>query len=452
MIALPNFPLDSIPVRRWKAMARIPEEEIERLKREVSLRGLVEAAGVELARHGGNGDLVGRCVFHEEESPSLVVTESKGLFHCFGCGAGGDAIEWVRRTRGVSFRHAVELLREGGPLPLVAGPVKRSSAAQLGGLVEAGMNDAAMRLAVTAFYHETLKADAEALGYLEKRGLRSAEAIERFKLGYANRTLGYRLPEKSRVEGAELRGRLQALGFVRASGHEHFAGSLVVPIFDEAGQVAGMYGRKVHENLRAGTPRHLYLPGPHRGVWNWEALRASAEVVLCEALLDALTFWCAGYRNVTASYGVEGFTADHAEAFRRYGVERVLIAYDRDAAGDRAAEALAERLIGAGVECFRIQFPRGTDANAFALAAADPVDALGTAIRRAAWLGGQPSAVSPATPERSLPTPDATHSEESEEPPPAARPPLAAPRAAETSGPDAHCVIRSIVNTQFGPS
>ena len=65
-----------------------------------------------------------------------------------------------------------------------------------------------------------------------------------------------------------------------------------------------MYGRKITTNLRAGTPLHLYLPGPHRGVWNEEALEASKEIILCESLIDALTFWCAGFRNVTASYGV----------------------------------------------------------------------------------------------------------------------------------------------------
>ena len=68
--------------------------------------------------------------------------------------------------------------------------------------------------------------------------------------------------------------------------------------------------------------------------------RRSQEVILCEALIDALTFWGAGFRNVTASYGVEGFTADHLALFKHYGIERVFIAYDRDEAGDRAAEQL----------------------------------------------------------------------------------------------------------------
>ena len=82
-----------------------------------------------------------------------------------------------------------------------------------------------------------------------------------------------------------------------------------------------MYGRKINDNLREGTVYHLYLPGPHRGVWNLDALAASEDVILCESLIDALSFWVAGYRNVTASYGVEGFTKDHLEAFARHGTK-----------------------------------------------------------------------------------------------------------------------------------
>ncbi|HTX01676.1 MAG TPA: CHC2 zinc finger domain-containing protein, partial [Acidimicrobiales bacterium] len=93
-------------------MARIAEEEIERLKREVDLVALVEAAGVVLERTGA--DVRGRCPFHDDTTPSLVVTPEKGLWHCLGaCQAGGSAIDWVMRRDGVSFRHAVELLRDG---------------------------------------------------------------------------------------------------------------------------------------------------------------------------------------------------------------------------------------------------------------------------------------------------------------------------------------------------
>jgi hypothetical protein len=174
---------------------------------------------------------------------------------------------------------------------------------------------------------------------------------------------------------------------LRKSGHEHLNGSLVVPIFDEHGRVVEMYGRKLRDDLRPGTPTHLYLPGPHAGVWNTHALSASKEVILCEALIDALTFWCAGFRNVTTSYGIEGFTEAHLEAFKKHGTEKVLIAYDRDDAGNAAAKKLAEKLCDAGIEVFRVNFPRGMDANEYALKVQPAAQSLAAAVRSAEWLG-----------------------------------------------------------------
>ena len=393
-------------------MARIPEAEIERLKREIALERLVEARGVALKRKGA--DLVGRCPFgtHADAEPSFVVTPAKNLWHCFGCQQGGSVIDWVMRVEGVSFRHAVELLRDDNAslvtaaMIVPAGPrtrltreglgVKRSTVPRLESPVDLKVDDRELMRQVIDYYHETLKESPAALSYLEKRGLRSEEAIDRFKLGYANRTLGYRLPQKNRVAGAESRGRLQQLGILRESGHEHFNGSLVIPIFDEHGHVAEVYGRKIVRGLHPDIALHLYLPGPHRGVWNIEALQASKEIILCEALIDALTFWCAGYRNVTTSYGVEGFTGDHLAAFKCYGTERVLIAYDRDDAGERAAEALAEKLIACGIECFRIHFPKGMDANEYALTVKPAEKSLGVLIRSAIWMGGPGSADVPS--------------------------------------------------------
>ena len=369
-------------------MARIPEDEVERLKREVSVQRLAEARGIKLHRHGA--DLLGLCPFHDDRNPSLVITPAKNLWHCLGaCNAGGTAIDWVMRANGVSFRHAVELLREDY-LPLAAvpiQPVKHGTVRKLPPPVARDADDRELLLQVVSYYNETLKQSPEAMKYLESRGLKSPEIIERFRLGFANRTLGYRLPAKNRAAGAEMRGRLQTLGILRESGHEHFNGSLVIPVFNPAGDVMEMYGRKITPNLREGTPNHLYLPGEHAGVWNEEALAVSKEIILCEALIDALTFWVAGYRNVTASYGVNGFTADHRAAFEKHGIERVYIAYDRDEAGEKAAAALAEELMQMGIECFRVLFPKEMDANAYALKVTPAAKSLGVLLNKAQWLG-----------------------------------------------------------------
>jgi DNA primase catalytic core len=372
-------------------MARIAEEELERLKRETDLAGLVRARGVELEPHGK--DLLGLCPFHPDTSPSLVVTPEKNLWHCLGaCRTGGDVISWVMKAEGVSFRHAVAILQERYPSSAASKATNRSprpdTDTRLPSLItRQGVEDQELLNRVIGYYHDTLKKSPEALSYLEKRGLKPPEMIDRFKLGYANRTLGYRLPEKARKEGAQLRERLQRLGILRESGHEHFTGSVVIPVLDETGNVLEVYGRKIRDDLRKGTPYHLYLPGPHKGVWNREALQASREIILCESLIDALTFWCAGFRNVTASYGIEGFTEDHLEAFKRYGTERVLIAYDRDEAGERAAESLSRKLLREGIDCYRIQFPRGMDANEYALKVRPASKSLDLVIRNALWLG-----------------------------------------------------------------
>jgi DNA primase len=316
-----------------------------------------------------------------------VVTPGKNLFHCFGCGIGGGPVDWVMRKNGVSFRHAVELLREGVG-SITEGAVKHTTVRALPPPVSFEADDQVLLDQVVDYYHQTLKQSPEALAYLQARGLTDPALIDTFKLGYANRTLGLRLPNKQRKEGAEIRARLERIGLYRASGHEHFNGSLVIPVLNETGHTREVYGRKIIDNLRAGTPKHLYLPGPHKGVWNLDGIAGSGgEVILAEALIDAATFWVAGYRGVTAAYGVEGFTADHLAAFKRFDVRRVVIAFDRDEAGERGAAKVASQLLAEGIDCYRMLFPKGMDANAYALTVAPASKSLGVLIRKAEWLG-----------------------------------------------------------------
>jgi hypothetical protein len=308
-------------------------------------------------------------------------------------------------AQGVSFRLAVELLRQDSPAldsiapvsPLSSGrgPVGKSSSRKLPPIAEPSVEDHELAGAVIAHYAETLASSPEALGFLARRRIDHPEAVETLRLGYANRTLGYRLGPSQTKAGGALRARLQALGFLRSSGHEHFTGSLVVPVLDEHRRVGEVYGRKVAEQrLRSGTPLHLYLPGPHRGVFNLSAFADVDELIVTESLLDALSFWCAGYRHVTATYGTGGWTIEHAAAVQAYGIRRVLLAFDADEAGDKGAAAIAQELMGLGVECFRVELPRGADVNDVAVQAASPREALGRFLRKASWMGTGPS---PAT-------------------------------------------------------
>jgi DNA primase len=408
-------------------MPRIPEPELQRLREEVSVQRLVEAGGVELKKAGK--DWLGRCPWHDDREASLVVSPAKNLWHCFGCQIGGGPIDWVMKQRGVSFRHAVELLKADPPTSRLASrsdspgdrqsagtaarpgsslaaspaadpaaPVKRTTVRSLASPVALDADDQALLAQTVGYYHQRLKETPEALAYLAARGLDHPGVVDAFELGVADRTLGLRLPEKNRKDGAAIRERLQRIGILRDSGHEHFNGSLVIPVRDAAGQVVEVYGRKLRDDLRPGTPKHLYLPGPHAGVFNLAGVIAAGqrapgerEVILCEALIDALTFWCAGFANVTSAYGIEGFGEDILAAFKTHGIERVLIAYDRDEAGDRAAEKLAPRLIAEGLQVLRVLFPAGMDANEYARKFAPAAQALALVLRQAEWVGGAPA-------------------------------------------------------------
>tara|TARA_R100000027_G_scaffold17378_1_gene12559 strand:- start:3446 stop:6409 length:2964 start_codon:yes stop_codon:yes gene_type:complete len=377
-------------------MGRIPDTELDTLKSSVDLAALVRSKGIELKKHGSK-DLAGLSPFTDEKTPSFIVTPGKNLWHCMSSGQGGSVIDFVMHYDGVSFRQAVELLRTKNPsLYRSAAPVKKSTVPKLPSPIDlssvaSAKEDQTLFGQVLDYYAERLKENKAAVDYLKKRGLWNEEALERFRIGYADRTLGLTLPHKNRKDGAEIRTRLQLLGIYRDSGHEHFNGSLVFPIIDDGGAVSEIYGRKVG-NQKSGI-YHLYLPGPHAGIWNPDCLKAPAlsgskgEIILTESVIDALTFWVNGFRNVTCIWGTEGFTDEHLEAFRQHKTQRIYLAYDRDKAGDRATERDAERLGSHGIECFRVRFPAGMDANEYALKVSPSAKSLGVLLNSAEWLG-----------------------------------------------------------------
>ena len=366
-------------------MRRIPDDELQRLKRDVALADLCRDYGIELKPHGA--DLVGLCPFHDDHEPSFIVTPSKNLWNCLGaCGAGGDNLQLVMKKEGVSFRHAVEILqRKLGVVPDAA-ILKTHVGTQRAILVEPTdeLTDDALLAHVVEFYHQTFCNDPKAMQYLQKRGCFHPEAVKVFKLGYANRTLGYRVPEGT-AAGRKLRERLQRVGIYRESGHEHLSGCVVFPVLDAAGNAAEIYGRRlfVQSSLQTSAPKHLYLPGPHAGVWNAAALRGQTEWLLCESLMDALSLWCHGFRQVTASYGVHGFTPDHWALLKELKPDRVTICYDNDDAGNAAANELAQQLAPCGVKVWRLELPPHSDVNDFVRASQQPKDDLAALLAAA---------------------------------------------------------------------
>ena len=239
-------------------MARLSDADLAKLKNEVSLLRLVESQGYQPKKHGTKGDYVISCPFHDDKTPSMVISSKKNVFNCFGCGESGTVIDWVMKTQGVSFRHAVAVLQEDAGLVTEAKTVKRSTTKTLPPLA-AQADDQKLLQQVIDYYHQTLKQSPEALDYLASRGLKSTELIDTFKLGYANRTLAYRLPEKQYKAGKEIRTQLQGIGLLRQSGHEYFNGSIVVPVMDENGLITEAYGRKISGSRLRKAPHSICI-------------------------------------------------------------------------------------------------------------------------------------------------------------------------------------------------
>lgn len=356
-------------------MPRIADEEIQRLKSEVPLERLCQRYGIELKPTGKN--LVGFCPKHEDKTPSFIVTPEKNLWHCMGaCNEGGDNIRLITRMENVSFRHAVDILRQfAGTVPKAETVTTHTGTTHPILVRPEAMEDPDLFNCVIDFYHNNFLNIPNAAEYLKKRHCYHPDAVETFRLGYANRTLGYRIPG-STASGKQLKTRLQSLGLIRKSGHEHLSGSVVFPIFTTNGETKPiqMYGRKIKETLSRRTPRHLYLGKPLRGVWNAAALLDAQEWILCEALIDALSCWCHGHRNVTASYGKGNFTADHMDLVRKVRPRKIVIAYDNDPPSLAAAKELAPKLAAEGVHVHQVQLPPGADINEYVctLAAHNP--------------------------------------------------------------------------------
>ena len=375
-------------------MPMIPEDEIDLIKRNTDLAAVIRSRGVELKPQGH--DLVGLCPFHEDHDPSLRVTPGKGLWRCMSCGATGNVIQFVQRFDGVSFRHAFELLKSGKLSalsgPASGAPLKKSTVPRLdsplapdaAGSASSPQADQAALRQVVDYYHARLKENPAALGYLQKRGIKSEEAITTFKLGFVDRTLGLRLPQANRKEGAAIRERLTRLGILRDTGHEHLRGRIVFPVIAEDGEIGTIYGRAINKVEK--HERHLFLPGAQTGVWNPAALRAP-EVILTEGIIDALSFWCAGFKYVTTGYSAKALPGELFDALIAANVQRVFLAFDRDEAGDKGAEIVAAQLMARGVECRRVLFPHGQDANAYACQVQPAAKSLGVLLNAAQWLG-----------------------------------------------------------------
>ncbi len=319
-----------------------PPGFLEELRERVSLVETV-AHKVRLARRGR--EHTGLCPFHKEKTPSFTVSDDKGFYHCFGCGAHGDAISFVMGTDGLSFPEAVEKL-----------------AAEVGMEVPRGSPEQAARQERTRDLHALLEAASAwfaqqlrlpegkaALDYLRGRGIDDA-AIARHRLGFAPDRRGALQGALSR-EGFTVEAAREA-GLIKQSDdgrdYEYFRGRVIFPIADRRGRILGFGGRAMGDQ----QPKYLNSPETsafHKGrvLYNHAhalaASRETGEVVVVEGYMDVIALDGAGIRHTVAPLGT-ALTEEQIAALWRMAPEPVLC-FDGDAAGQRAAARAAERVM-----------------------------------------------------------------------------------------------------------
>lgn len=341
---------------------RIPEEVITQILEQTNMIDVI-GKHVQLSKRGKN--YVGLCPFHDEKTPSFTVTPEKGIYHCFGCGNGGNVIKFLMEIDGLSFREAAAELAEQLNIPVTWDAY------------EATGNDPAQSLRSRLFQAHELTAKLynfilkntqhgkRAMDYLEKRGITS-KMIDAFQIGYAppEWTMLCQFLEQRSFSLQEM--ALGGLVSERASGGyiDRFRDRVMFPIFDHQGKVIAFSGRTMGDD----TPKYLNSPetpifNKSRQLYNFHsakrAVRQSKEAVLFEGFIDVIIAWGGGVHNGMAAMGT-ALTEEHAKQLRRIA-DHVVICYDGDEAGQAAAERSLQLLNEAKLDAGVALLPNGAD-------------------------------------------------------------------------------------------
>ncbi|TLM67336.1 MAG: DNA primase [Deltaproteobacteria bacterium] len=347
-------------------MSRINEETVREIRERSDIVEVISGY-LPLKRSGGN--YLGLCPFHQEKSPSFNVNAPRQIFHCFGCGTGGNVFTFIMRMEGLTFPEAVKRLGEKAGIAVEETPVTpadRQRRDQREKLLR--INEAAC-----TFYHRLLLEDAAGAAgrrYLRQRGF-EGELVRTFRLGFA--------PDQWEALVTHLAGQgfsreeLRTAGLVReGSGgrgdRDLFHNRLLFPILDPEGRVVAFGGRVLDD----GTPKYLNSPetpvyqkgrtlyGLYQGR---DAIRQARAVLVVEGYFDLLALHRAGIGNVVAACGT-ALTADHARLLKRYAEQTVLV-FDADKAGRQATFRAMDALLPEGMAVSGVSLAAGEDPDSF---------------------------------------------------------------------------------------
>lgn len=316
-----------------------PEEVISEVLSHTDIVDLV--GGYVRLKRAGRG-YMGLCPFHKEKSPSFHVSEDKQLYHCFGCGVGGNAIHFVMAAENLDFVDALKYLADSAGIILP----EPSALKQDGSRYEFKKKMYEANIFAAKFFRDELNGEkgAEAREYIEKRRL-APSTVRRFGMGYSPGDGSLISAAKEAGIGEDV---LFALGLIMRTEHgrltERFRDRLMVPIIDVRKNVIAFGGRALSADVKAkylNSPESMiFTKGRELFALNYAKSAKEGYMLLCEGYMDVISLHQAGFARAVASMGT-ALTTEQARAIKKYASE-VYICYDSDGPGQKATEAAAE--------------------------------------------------------------------------------------------------------------
>jgi len=336
-------------------VARIPQDTIDRIRDSADIVDVV-SHHVDLTKRGRN--FFGLCPFHNEKTPSFSVAPDKGIYHCFGCGNGGSALNFIMEIEKISFVEAVTQL--GKKLGIEVQNSGDDSNEFFGKLYE-------IHKLATELFHETLFSDRgqKAKEYLLNRGL-NEDSLKLFKIGFVPEESSYLFNSiKSKNYDKEIMEKSGLFGFSKSKTYDRFRSRIMFPISNTAGKIIAFGGRIFEKDDPA-----KYMNSPETPLYKKsevfyglditrEAIRKKESAILVEGYTDLIQLYQAGVKNVVAVSGT-AFTERHVNQIRRF-TSKVYLCYDGDLAGKNAARKAGYSLLKGGIDSKVIVIPDGLD-------------------------------------------------------------------------------------------
>ena len=343
----------------------IPEDKVEEVR---AATDIVEVVGeyVRLKRRGSN--FIGLCPFHQEKTPSFNVNPDMGIFKCFGCGAGGNGFQFLMRIENLEFVETVQMLAQRAGISLPDPKEDRREHSEVEAIHHA------LRFAGKFYYEALTKSEDGKVGldYLLNRGY-TVETIKKYGLGFApaewDALLKAAAAEPIKPEVLNKAG-LVIYKQERDRYYDRYRGRVVFPIFSHVGKVIGFGGRILEKS----DNQPKYINSPETRVYHKSrvlyglyqaksAIRKREEVILVEGYTDVISLHQAGIEHAVATSGT-ALTPDQIKLLSRYA-QRVLVLYDADSAGAKAALRGIDLLLEHGLTVYGLELPEGEDPDSF---------------------------------------------------------------------------------------